>query len=833
MTRPQHRRRPKLHKSLVCAALAIALQLSLLAVPELPEPISELGTPPAAAQSTPYVEIVNGTPGACPNDPVPWWPVPAGHSDYDEGECVLELPACPANPLYDASTPPPPAESFMLLSVPPTNWPPTTPATDPFVIFLGNIETTYFPGGLGYPILGGLERYPDFCELRVLDGHTNFGDCRGLPNPFPPPNYLGAAGHVYAEYFDGAVEGCRLLLPIRCPAGLQFATSKTCRGIQRRPWACATNEVPHNDFNRCIQVNNPGAGNNPACTNPPVSIALTSCEQYVGGDFFAAPASGNCNSAYPTDTPVKRADPGYQTRNVIDNRRNTPELTFGFSDYSPNAHWCQYNAHALRSECHSYAIVRTNAGCSTPVVAYCIKRPSGVGGCAAVAKSIMCRAYEHAYSYMTRGGTDLRFLDRISLGELDDRGCAPCLVMPFESAPSHCPPDVTAPTAPSIPEDASVIRLHENPADNPQCADPPAGRLESKSTHVSELAVVNAPVLVTIQELELEAGGPVQRYQFTPRNAEGTHPPRFGLFAAAPLLRYSASVDTSADARVRTQLGPQSATSSYQTLHDIAAGRRQCVAESFPTFRLVARELWPDDGPAYDGGDANCLVGGMAVPATGDAALILDLFGPESLSWWCALTIQERQDRTSAQGLVWWPTATMMQRTERLEALTRRSPCTSGRLTGHWSAAEVIRCRWVPTRSGFHMLHAGAVWTLRQIVYMQNVGASPALQTAVTNNTSAINANLQMWRASGVRVSGNLIDWEHLGLQYIGGVATLLPIIDPWDWKFEEDVAAAAHCPALDLRIYCNMAKVLDYSESPPIGVIVHEARVVTRAPSR
>ena len=52
------------------------------------------------------------------------------------------------------------------------------------------------------------------------------------------------------------------------------------------------------------------------------------------------------------------------------------------------------------------------------------------------------------------------------------------------------------------------------------------------------------------------------------------------------------------------------------------------------------------------------------------------------------------------------------------------------------------------------------------------------------------------------------------------------------DWMYREDVAHVATCPSFDVRIECSMSNVQDYTESPPIGVIVHEARVVTRAPS-
>ena len=252
MTPPKRPSGRGLRKTLTCALVVIALQLSLLAVPELPAPVSELGTPAAAAQPSRDIEIVNGTAGACPTDPVPWSPV-AGDADYDTAtECRLELPACPVNPVRD-----PASDSdrltFMLLSSPPTGL---------AGLIADDIENTFFPAyGLEYPNIG-LARYTDFCELRVLDNDPDYSN-----GAVAYSTCMAATGYFFEAYTDSGVNGCRLVRQIKCPDGLQFVTSKTCRGVQRRTWMCTTNETHHNVFNRCIRETTPGAGTHPAC-NP-------------------------------------------------------------------------------------------------------------------------------------------------------------------------------------------------------------------------------------------------------------------------------------------------------------------------------------------------------------------------------------------------------------------------------------------------------------------------------------------------------------------------------------------------------------------------------------
>lgn len=824
MTRPQHRRRPKLHKSLVCAALAIALQLSLLAVPELPEPISELGTPPAAAQSSRDIEIVDGTADACPTDPIPWSPM-AGDPDYDtEAECRLELPACPVNPLWDATLPD--TEMFMLLSSPPASL--AGDLDTSFRWFASQYLGTYFPAsGVEYPNIG-LARYTDFCELRVLDTHAKYADC------------TAATGVMYELYVDRGMNGCRLIRQIKCPDGIQFATSKTCRGVQRRTWTCGTNETHHNVFNRCIRQTTPGGGTHPACNPSPSSISDAVCEAYAGSDYDPNPALTQCAN-YDTET--------FITREYDGNRALTgaPTVELGQADPPTETHWCSYSSHALRKECHYYGIgatyppnpdVEQPSDCATSTAdSICIKRIYGTGGCADIAHTIKCRAYEAAHEITERFGLNSPPRAWVPLDYVRSRGCQPCLVLPFRPPPSYCDEEldrsVIAPAGTETLGQANALASRRGTGD---CAAPPAGWLDFETTSPSRLVLVDSPVVVTLEGIELNPTN-IDRYLYTPAGQRND--------PSNPLQKHSLSViqyttDSSADTRVRTWRDPGDPSWRYSYFNTNLTRDRSCTAIGYPSYQLVVRELWPDWG----GDNASCVNPASAMSGS-DAAIIWTLFGERSLDWWCGLSDSDREARTSVRGLRWWPDLTLpADQNARNASLIHREPC-------ELRSDNTVWCRWIPERPGFYSLYIGAAWRFQQIWYLQNMTSSggrlkeildylngvtvpptpPIPLSEIQRRQDAVEDGLD-----GIGPGGSDLDWVDIGLERIGNTVSALPRNGTADdWTFRDTATPQATCPAADLRIRCYLrpGERVGYTETPPVGVMVHEARVVTRAPSR
>ena len=840
-------RRRSLHKGLVCALLAVSLQALPLEVRPVPDAEPVLGTQPAAAQSTPTVEVRVGTPAAClPVNGVDWSPANATDPDWPTAEeCTLELPACPASPLHGADS-----GVFMRLSSPPTGLN-TSEFPDAF-----NELAEYSYAGSGEAVL---RNYPDFCELRVEAAEPEHGAC------------VVATGHVMQRYThsDPMTPDCRLLRPLACPDGLQFVTSKTCRGVQRRTWRCTTPEEPHNRFNKCFVEMTGGTGSNPACAAAWPQLPLSSCGDYVGGDYFRNPTT-NCTTEtdYTTGTPVRdvsnaQAIPGAMRWPLTD---AAPAASLGVPASVSN-HWCSYDARALRSECHGPASGPSArppdcdvASAASPSL--CLKRASEVGGCAAVAQAIKCRAFMQAF---------VETPTTVPLDYVRLQGCSPCLALPFRPIPPQCPPSLhsdaeigflfvsrSGTDRETNPDADTVHRNRGSPMDDPLCEDPPSGRLKHSPTHASGLAVVNSAVIFILDGLEFEQqrSDDLLRIVYNPDFRPLS--PEFGdaiwftdehnrrRRERAPYqLRYAAGSDTSADRRIKTWRDPVPGD-SYAQLQDIA-GLAECYAQWGPTFQLVVRELWPDyGGTAFTENDENC-TGALAAD---DAAAILDLFGPDSLSWWCALDGAEREQRTAARGIAWWPDfstrtfpPSLTAEQARDAAMTKTLPCAFGIPTGTPDPqGETIWCRWIPQRPGFYQFHAGGAWPMQRSTGVQSRTAHVEMQHILDyfndpahgqqRRTTAYN-----WLSSWRQWYG-LTDrtWINMGLDYIDRFTPVRMLPEPSGWLdsywYDADNVALTGCPPIDLRVRCTSDPVIDYTETDPIGVIVYEARVVTRAPS-
>ncbi len=831
MTPPRRPWRRGLRKTLTCALVVIALQLSLLAVPELPAPVSELGTPAAAAQVAP-LRLVQGVPSTCVDTPDFWSPR-TGDPDYNTAsECELELPACPEDPLQPGS------QQFMRLSSP-----------------LPDTITRFPARNVAYPDIG-LPRYSHFCELRVPDTDPLYTNC------------TSEDGFVRETYEDPPLSGlyhCRLLHPIACPAGLQLVATQTCRGIQRRTWECAQqDDVPLNEFNTCARRTT-GTGSRDACNPAPASLTVELCELYVDDDFVDNASSVTCASTYATGTPVNdnRGNRAIATAPTVA-LSSVPIATLGMP---ANDYWCRYSTNWLRQECHG-ASSSSPSDCTQYVEALCLKRASGGGGCNSIAYTVRCRAYEAAYLEHRVTWMHWRpaHIDVVPADYVRSEGCEPCTALPFETIPRECPPESKWDAIPGSPQGSVVQRdgqwfretlpesndranAHRNKTDAGECADPPSGRITWSPTHVSDRAVVNSAVIVTINDLGLqEIYGPnptdtisrPSQYPDYKRSFSATESP-ITWKTSLSYTRFDNAVD--AQWYIQTWKRPDAST-SYADL-DSAVGNSGCVARNGPTFRVIARELWPDHGPVFEDNNPDC--GPTGIIVTGEAATILDLFGPDSLRWWCALTEQQRRLRTEARGIQWWHDTRMTSSDQdaRNQALTDEEYCAFGIRTANDRFSDVIWCRWVPTRSGYFELHAASAWSMNTIVNMEPAGAYlTALLNYLNDPDPAIAASRQTAMNNRLR-SAHLLsgtppntDWSLVGLYWDRGinVVSALPVPggnpnDP-NWVYHEDVMPTSMCPTVDLRVRCVVDHVEDYSTTPPVGVIVHEARVVTRAPS-
>ena len=779
--KPPHRSMRPVRTVLLSASLGLALLVAPWESGLLPSTVPDLAGKKATAQTPPPPAVDSGTPTDCLTTPTQWSP--------QGSECVLELPACPQSPLFQDF---PDRQQFMRLSVPPAGLEDRFPSLD-----------------VGYPDVDGLVGYPDFCEERVLDSDPAYGAC------------LGMSGSVVTQYTDPDTSqmGCRLLHPIECPVGLYMASSKTCRAVQRRTWTCEDGQVPRNEFNSCYKLPESAPDQHPACGEGSPDFVAMACEDYVGGDYIANPADVACVTTYMTGTPVNNAEGD----TAVPGARSVPIAANSHPGES-SAHWCSYDSRYLDARCHRTNLNPVPDVCTTESLALCLKRASQTGGCDAIATTIRCRAYEAAYRQRVRRG-NMR-VRAVQLEEVRLQGCTPCIILPFTPVPGACPDDTDAEPRRGRwngltingqrqyhRTPADLVSIHEDEAGfgttEPACADPPRGSVTWESAHISGVAVVNSPIIVTIPDTRL-SDPPSPAYSYWDSE---TSP----IYWASSTRRVVRMADSSEDPRVRTRPDVDS-TTTFGTLSEMVS--RECAVSQPPFFKLVVEELWPDNGPDYDDSDGDC-----TVPPDGDrpdsnAEAILQLFGADSLRWWCELTGGERRDRTRARGLDWWddPDTDQDGRTERLREKFNCDYTTTG---------DLIWCRWVPTRAGYYRLEAAGAWLL----------------TTYTREPARFRLDeLLAWLndpqdGTGNRSSvQNQLNSAGLGHEDIGLDSTLtsaLPTPPGSDWMYSESVGSNANCPAVDLRIYCNREAIGRYTQTDPVGVRVHEVRAHTVTPSR
>lgn len=827
----------------VLLALAGLVLVSPLESGLLPGRLGDmLETPQAEAQNPPYQL---GMPDPCPK--LAFFGLPAFAEDrslmMDDGtdpdyptlwrasgdgsECVLELPACPISPIR------PIGRRLMWPSV-------ASPKTE---MDFGHLDPRVGANNLWtdtYLNLN-LDRYPEFCEDRVDSTDlVVFEHCRD-----------NVIDHVVTLHASATV--CRVLIPLACPdastvgVGMNRDGAQSCRTVQRRTWTCATGYLPANTFNACYQ-------------RAPVSDPAQHLACQTGSPDFPLGPSAQFLRDHPTNTPTtpsQLACAEYVGEDFTDQRScpdgtpNSFQINFGIVG---NNYWCSYQVWQLRTECYH---PNGPADCLNAGEALCIKRISRTGGCDQVAQTILCRAFESAFEQ------GLATLEQVRVFG----GCDPCVALPFESAgdiPSRCP----TPSLDSEPRDTMkrILRVRgdldylspqcsgvEDRDDflarpacmaRPACADPPQGRIEWESSHFSGRVLVNSPVVVRIVDILVERV-PERFASF----GNLTRPFLFNNLTTLNLLHYEDTIGENVPAPrlVNFQISPTDATGKYASVADMVStdhGRRanECLARDDPVFHVIVQELWPDQ--------------------QSDQTEIKDLFGEDALDGWDNLNFGERRAITEARGITWRRPLSDAESMALCIPVSATPPCTTwdeplpdqqsiddradALLTNELECRQdsYRTCIWNPPRPGFFKLTGGGAWRVSKSSPRRWGGSS-----FYTNDTSRA-AQFLATNSQAVQrlVSRSPLTPEDQGLRVQGGTVKLsdegwdptcfLVSSSPYcsndrDWLFTEDATPTTVCSSIDFRVVCGSGEAGNYTETEPVGVLVHEVQVRTVMPSR
>ena len=479
-------------------------------------------------------------------------------------------------------------------------------------------------------------QYPEFCETSVVSTDINYPAC------------VNATGAVVED--SGTV--CRVIQNAICPSGVRVSPDN-CRTVERRTWTCPLDYVPRNEFNTCFKTPVTNYTNHPACGPGAPTFAILDCANYVGDDFVQDPTLVPCSAFDPVGHP------------------NTFLAT-------ANDYWCTYDSSLLDLDCYP-----PNPPC-TSALALCIKRASRTGGCSVLAKSIACRALQAEFA-----------AGNIQLEDVRAANCEPCVILPFQPIPAACPDDLTdepqqEPRSRSrnaafeaILREERDIRIGDSRcfpvaggtiwpisypggeplADHPnceslrsRCPNPSPGRLTWASSHFSQLAVVNTPVAVTINDIPTtySTQGYLYRFGFNIRTSSRSY------------ADYPEPDPNLIDSFMRIWEDVNN-TVTYSSVANMARRTRSCYLYYVPLFKLKVRELWPDN--------------------LSDYLEIQDLFGADSLDWWNSIgTVAERERRTNAQGFEWWNNLTPAEQADRIDEMTHEVSCDN-------NTDEAVWCR--------------------------------------------------------------------------------------------------------------------------------------------
>ena len=752
----RHRCRRLIVRSLVGIALIAAGILIPVESGSVPDLLAgKIGESPVSAQTA----IVIGVPDPCPQIPVPWSAIGSN--------CVLETSACPESPLIPG---------FILL--PSVGYPDVlgTPPDE----YAGFCEHRFIEPGQPLP---GVTESPDD-QLR----RQQYNDCTNGSGGYTVKNHQRMITETVVDQFGTPVvrsreeRRCRLITQTRCVVGLHRVASNTCRAVQRQTWGCPQG-IPTNEFNRCYVVQSISyIGQHLACRPGAPDFQSFDCDAYVDDDFVHPPISVACSS-YPTGDPSTSLQPN-------------PNSGLFSSDY-----WCEFDTSNLKVVCHT--VPKPASECA-PAAALCLKRASKTGGCDAIAHTISCRALQADFADPNVP---------LTVAQMQQAGCEPCVLLPFSPVPAECPADVTATPATAarnalyhdalhmVKDDFYVASgycravregrtLLENDArcrGQEVCADPPQGELSWRSNHFSQFAVVNSPVVVGV------SGIPTQLVRRPHLRVVGSSVGnRFDN-----ILSYDD--DVFGDPIVRA-LGKVDPNQQYRDV-DALAGAAECVFHDGPQFRIVIDELWPDI----------------------DDAEIISLFGPNSLDWWNALSVLEKENRITPRDVNWLinPTtaAVDQEREQRAEDFTETVDCNFG---------GEIWCRWTPTRSGYFKLTGAGAWISKR-ASSGRWWLSSFTMNRFRQNLSDARFITRLERA----LSRLRLDPTDAGLN--ATLTNTLPRPSTSnDWLYTSEAGDSFRCPAADVRVYCGggVGDAGNYTETTPIGILVREVRVATRAPN-
>ena len=604
-------------------------------------------------------------------------------------------------------------------------------------------------------------QYPNFCEERADEAVdvVLYNQC------------IGERGVATLSSGPVGNRTCQLVHPATCSVGLHRINADTCRAVQRRTWECSPGFVPRNEFNTCYQP--PPAHTSithPACGAGAPDFKIITCDDYVGDDFLLSPIPPQCAS-FDTGDPAAAMQ-----REPL------------------NDHWCHYDASWMEVRCHDPIVTCANSS------ALCIKRASRTGGCDSIANTIRCRALQADFD-----------AGSITADTIYAAGCEPCAAIPFQPVPTNCPANFTRTPARDTGRASQFDNIHRveqdfhyahaqclsvrqggpmtsGCANRPVCADPPRGHLTWTTTHHAQVAVVNAPTILSVEDTPWQQTSVTHHsYNWRARN-----PIRITTSRA---LRYP---DGSFGVRLWPRIG---ASVQANNVADLVRNG-ECIFRHRPEFRLIVEELWPDDPQHY--------------------AEIERLFGVNALDWWNALATPLQQAHTAARGLRWWPTLTAAEQQQRTENLRQKVACNFG--ATKW-------CRWTPTRTGYYRLKAAGAWlATRQ-------GARTWYDP--NNDFNGYFNNLLNYLSDPVNRAAMDQEITDLGrtpadlglLPDLTGLLSLPP--DPANWAYSDPGTYRTECPTIDLRFSCGGGtSTANYTETEYIGIQVHEIRVRTVAPS-
>lgn len=749
--RPSRPRRRCLSRSLLGAALVLAGVLAPLEPAALPDP-------PVQAQTGDAV--IPGTPDQCQ---APWQ-----EQDINGPVCVLEDTACPADPVGSGSL---------------------LPAIHLPLLMDENGRS--------------LGTYAGFCEARHFSQSDQdaYDTCaaRTRTEGFIVLTYV--MERLTDDEDNPVVHRlCRVVRPPNCPVGSHLEPY-TCRAVRRRTWSCPEGYVPRNEYNTCYKPLSLPADPHPACVGIPELVAVR-CADYAGNDYTLTPhdAGWACNSDSPDD------------------RFWTGSLDTAL-DSSANAYWCQFDPADLRVACLSS---RPPAGCAPATTAFCLKRASGTGGCNAIANTIRCRIMQAEFDDLTGRAQKAQKAE-----ETRAEGCQPCVILPFESVPTDCPADLTNDPDPVASHLRTLVTVHdvktsfvEGPAgcnlakvreeiakdpDNRDicpryCANPPAGHIVWSSGHSSGFAVVNSPVVLTVDDIAShvveitaysESRGIFRDYR--------TH--KIGV-----QYRY---LGTSGDPTSIVRRWPiPDGTKTHSGISELDREvRGECLYREQPLFKVIVEELWPD--------------------TAAHRQEIKELFGDDSLEWWKDLSRREKIKRTEARGLKYLPRLNQRSKIEaeeqdRARDLVTETECNFG---------SEVWCRWTPTRSGYYKLTAAGAWRTRKSARSPR----PSLWSTSRDIWRARDPVLLALKDPDTRAEiSDLLAATGLEPADVGLNSTLddYAPVDPDDAHELAYRSPYARCPPLDLRYTCGGGSSYNYTTSEPIGIMVHEVRVATRTPN-